>query len=281
MEDNNKLLTQMAEIKKLSDENDFYNLSLKLKSYIFRLRRKKNYTSIQNLIEYSINLIKEKKINENWTSTTLNIIEWSDENMKLSKNDEFDLKFYDNLIILLNRLPFSIKKRQVFDKINKNYFSGNNEIILKILIKDSLSEKDYKYIHKALLHLKYDKIFTKQIFTNYFLDIKKNEKDLLITRFILMKIVIKRVKEAFDIFQDFRQDNFFKESLLCKMLEFLFESLLQKNKEVFEKLMGSCENCMRRDEDIGKCLKMIGSQYFGIQDSGSFNLMSMMGSMFS
>lgn len=132
-----------------------------------------------------------------------------------------------------------------------------------------------------LLHLKYDKEYFKKVFLDYFSNVKENEKDLLVTRFILMKIIIKRVKEAFDIYQDFKNFDFFEKSLFNKMFDFLFLSIKDGDKNIFGNIVTSFENSFKRDKDIKKIMSMIGSQYFGIQDQGNFNLMSMMGSMFS
>lgn len=61
------------------------------------MRRKKEYQEIQNLIEHTIELIKNKEVCENWTNTTLNILEWSDDNIKLLENEEFNLNYYGEI----------------------------------------------------------------------------------------------------------------------------------------------------------------------------------------
>ncbi len=63
--------------------------------------------------------------------------------------------------------------------------------------------------------------------------VKLDEKDLLLTRFVLMKVLINKTGHAYKIYSEFANNSYLKNSLLKEFLYYLFESLKLRDKEIF------------------------------------------------
>ena len=101
------------------------------------------------------------------------------------------------------------------------------------------------------------------------------------TRYALTKIALNKTAQSYSFVMDFAQDKAFEQSLLLNFLKYLFKAIQFKSKELFDITRETFENSLKRDPEFEKLLSKIGSGYFGIQEKQNFNLMSMMGSLFS
>ena len=82
-------------------------------------------------------------------------------------------------------MDFSKHKQSTFTKINRKFFEQNNEAILMMLGSDATKAADFKYAQRVLLHLKLNADFSNYVFTEWSKQTAANEKELLITRFVL------------------------------------------------------------------------------------------------
>ena len=92
--------------------------------------------------------------------------------------------------------------------------------------------------------------------------------------------MVKKLEEAYDIYVHYKNSDYLEEDSLCSELLFhIFESLRLKDEEVFKAVIDSFQNTLKRDGDIEKIVKKIGSIYFGITDGSGVDMLSMLGSM--
>lgn len=80
---------------------------------------------------------------------------------------------------------------------------------------------------------------------------------------------------------DFEEREEFKNTLLLNFIKFVFKAIQNKSKELFETALEVFQNSIKRDPEFEKLLSKIGFGYFGIQEKQNFNLMNMMGNLFS
>ena len=86
----------------------------------------------------------------------------------------------------MQKLKFSNKKLQLLSNIHKIVFKSQGEKIPLLIFEDSLVEKNYRLGQKCLLTLKYNKGTYERLFSLWASDLRENEKDLMIARFILL-----------------------------------------------------------------------------------------------
>lgn len=60
------------------------------------------------------------------------------------------------------------------------------------MIKDALKNKDFKFAQKAALSMCYEKNLIEELFNGWLLEVKEEEKDLLLIRFALTKIALNK-----------------------------------------------------------------------------------------
>ncbi len=174
-----------------------------------------------------------------------------------------------------------MKKRQIYNKINKSFYSGKNQEFMKVLLRDSLEFKDFNFAQKLVLQLKYKKDYVIQFFAEMSKYLKENESDLALTRIIFMKIALQKTAEAFYLFKDFENDPILKNSLLKELLTILFESLRLRSQIIFQEILESFANTIGRDQELEKILKKIGTSHLGMKFQGSFDIMNMMSNLIS
>lgn len=61
------------------------------------------------------------------------------------------------------------------------------------MILDSIEQKDFQFGQKACIQLYYKKDILEKFFAAWMNEIKDEEKDLVLARFILMKMAINRI----------------------------------------------------------------------------------------
>lgn len=71
-----------------------------------------------------------------------------------------------------------------------------------------------------------------------------------------------------------------KDSPLERLVYFCLEALRLRSKSCFQELFLSFENSLKRDPEIEKLLRKIGSTQLGLADASSFSLFSMLEGMF-
>ena len=92
---------------------------------------------------------------------------------------------------------------------------------------------------------------------------------------------MKRLEEAYDVYSYYKHSAYLEEDSLCsELLFYVFEALRLKDEEIFKAIVETFANTLRRDPDIEKIVKKIGSMYFGISDGSGMDMISMLGSMF-
>ena len=94
------------------------------------------------------------------------------------------------------------------------------------------------------------------------------------------KISVQKIEEAFDIFNDYKSSAYLNQSLLSRLLHFVFESIRHKNQEAFNQIFESFERSLARDPEFEKILKKIGTAYLGIAFEGGFSIMSLVEGLF-
>lgn len=52
---------------------------------------------------------------------------------------------FDLLVDIGQKIPYTPQKRQVYGRINKKYYNGNNEKFLEQMILDSIEQKDFQF----------------------------------------------------------------------------------------------------------------------------------------
>lgn len=83
------------------------------------------------------------------------------------------------------RIPYLKQKVNIFTKLNKKYYQGKKDEILIMLVNDCVLVENFSFVHKALLHLNYNRDLVSYVMTEWGKKIRETEKDLLITRFII------------------------------------------------------------------------------------------------
>lgn len=84
-------------------------------------------------------------MNAESANTILSLIELLLDVLSKKEEDELSLANFDLLVDLAQKLPISPQKRQLFGKINKKYYNGNNEKFLEVLISDAIVIKDFLF----------------------------------------------------------------------------------------------------------------------------------------
>jgi len=93
---------------------------------------------------------------------------------------------------------------------------------------------------------------------------------------------MKRLEEAYDIYSHYKNTSYLEEDTLCSELLFhIFESMRLKDGEIFKAVVSTFQNTIKRDPDIEKIVKKVGSMYFGINDGSGVDMLSMLSSMFA
>ena len=92
---------------------------------------------------------------------------------------------------------------------------------------------------------------------------------------------MQRLSEAYDIYYHYKHLEYLEEdSLSSELLFHLFESLRLKDSDLFKTITDTFQNTLKRDPDIGKIVRKIGSIYFGISDGSGMDMLNILGSMF-
>ena len=83
------------------------------------MRAKKNFETSRLLIDTALKKLKDCEVDDNWSSAVLSVLEMLYDDFQAVNLEVIDLKVYDLLVYLAEKLPHSTKKRQIFQKINK------------------------------------------------------------------------------------------------------------------------------------------------------------------
>ena len=91
---------------------------------------------------------------------------------------------------------------------------------------------------------------------------------------------MKKLEEAYDIYAHYKHSGYLEEDSLCSELLFhVFEALRLNDEEIFKAILDAFKNTLKRDNDIEKVAKKIGSMYFGISDGSGGDMLSMLSGM--
>ena len=83
------------------------------------------------------------------------------------------------------KIPYLKHKVNIFTKINKKYFQGKKDEILIMLVNDCVKGEDFGFVHRAILHLNYNRDLVNNVMVEWGSKVREGERDLLVTRFII------------------------------------------------------------------------------------------------
>lgn len=188
---------------------------------------------------------------------------------------------YDVLVDLGRHLPPCEKKRQIYGKFNQKFYQGNNQRFLHQMIEDAIEVKDFKFAQKANIQIYYSKELSQKLFSTWFESVQESERDLLLTRFVLMKTAVNKAKQAYEFYLDICNWPEIHNSPLNRFLQLFFKSLDIRSKQVFVRNREVFKGELERDPEFSKLLDRIGFIFLGIEMKQEFNLMSMIGNLFN
>lgn len=191
-----------------------------------------------------------------------------------TENPTMAPELLDDLLEKSGKCVFVEDKIRVWVKINNKFFGGKNEKILEFLARTALGEEKFALTQGFAVHCS-DLSISRALLLEWSKKGPSNEQDLYVIRYLLLKLVSKRQKEAEKLFAFFKEEGYL-DSLLANMIKFVFRSIDLNSAEVFERLLVTYEKSMQRDPELKMLMEKIGEVYFNIRKAQPTNFLATM-----
>jgi hypothetical protein len=270
---------EKADLEKLIDEKEVYNAQMKIKSTLFRLKRKKVFPEEGKTIMSFLQVFNDKYTPE-MDNIILELIQTYFDHIPsplstiLAKN--FDKLFID----LLNKVKYSQEKFRVFMKINKDVFNLKKQEYFSILAMESVEFGHYNIFQQTLMLSDFDEENIQMSFEIYLDKLPETEKNLALLRYVLYLMINKKMKTAYKTYEALQGIQGFGGSDEQKILEFLFFAIRMKNEKCFLQVESKYQIVIKRDSTIEKMITKVGEMYCGVANRGGFDIMGMMQGLF-
>jgi hypothetical protein len=262
-------------LENLIREKEIYNAQMKIKSTLFRLKRKKAFPQEGKTILSFLSVLNRLHTSE-MDNMILTLIETffkdipSPLSVVLAKQQD---KLFSEL---LNKIRYSKEKVRLFMKINKEYFDSTKEEYYSILAMEAVEFGDYNIFQQTLMLSAFDEENVQMVFEIYLDKLAPHEKNLALLRYVLYLIINKKMKTAYKTYEAFQGIQGFGNSDEQKILEFLFVAIRMKSDKCFLKMEEKYKMVIERDETVRKMMEKIGSASCGVQGKGGFDILGMM-----
>lgn len=100
-------------------------------SKINRKISKKELEEAEVIVISVLKMLNESEINIDNSNTIFIVIELLLKVLSSKEEDDMSLENFDLLVELGQKIPYTPQKRQVYGRINKKYYNGNNEKFLE------------------------------------------------------------------------------------------------------------------------------------------------------
>ena len=262
-------------LEKLIDENEVYNAQMKIKSTLFRLKRKKAFPEEGKTIMSFLEVFNDKYTKE-MDNIILELIETYFDHIP-SPLSTILAKNYDQLFIsLLNKLTYTKQKYRIFMKINKEVFNLKKEQYFSILAMESVEFGHYNIFQQTLMLSHFDEENIQMSFEIYLEKLQPSEKNLALLRYVLYLMINRKMKTAFKTYEALQGIQGFGGSDEQTILDFLFFAIRMKNEKCFLQLESKYKLVITRDPTIEKMMTKVGEMYCGVAKKGGFDIMGMM-----
>jgi len=180
----------------------------------------------------------------------------------------------DDLLNKCSTVEFIPDKIRVWVKINNKFFNGKNGKILNFLSQSALENEKFAMAQGFSVHC--DNLdVAKELLLKWAKKAPSYEQDLYIIRYLLLKLVSKRSKEAEKLFAFFKEEGYL-DSLLANMIKYIFKSIELNSADVYSQLAVTYEKSLQRDPELGILMEKIGEVYFNIKKPQQTNFLATM-----
>ena len=264
-----------AALEKLINEKEIYNAQMKIKSTLFRLKRKKAFPEEAKTIMSFLDVLNNLHTNE-MDNMILELIQTYFDHIPAPLSTILAKNYGKLFSELLNKIKYSKEKFRIFMKINKEVFNLKKEAYLSTLSMEAVEFGDYNIFQQTLMLSPVDEENLEMIFEIYLEKLEQNEKNLALLRYVLYLMINKKMKSAYKTYMAFQGIQGFGGSDEQKILEFLFFSIRMKNDKVFLKMEEKYQLVLKRDETINKMVGKVGEMFCGVKSRGGFDIFGMM-----
>lgn len=112
-------------------------------------------------------------------------------------------------------------------------------------------------------------------FEQYVEAVPSKEKNLVLIRFVLYMMIHKKMKEAFQVNEFFKNIQGYAASNESQMLGYLFRAAKVNNLEIYQAIIEKYDGVIGRDPSVKKMVDKVGEDYCGAESNGGFNMFSM------
>lgn len=194
------------------------------------------------------------------------------------ENPTMEPELLDDLLQKCTLVAFIQDKVRVWVKINNKFFNGKNGKILEFLSKNCMRQKEYAMAQGFSVHCENLEV-SKELLLGWMGKAQSEEQDLYVIRYLLLKLVARRPKEAETLYTFFKEEGYL-DTALANMIKYIFQSLKLNSGEVFSQLSVTYEKSLQRDPELGMLMEKIGEMYFNIRKPQATNFLANMMSQF-
>ena len=264
-----------AALEKLIESNEVYNAQMKIKSVLFRLKRKKAFPEEGKTIMSFLSVFDEKHSAE-MDNVILELIQTYFDHIPAPLSKILARNFEGVFASLLNKIKYSKEKFRVFMQINKEVFEMKKQEYFSSLAMEAVEFGDYHIFQQTLMLSQVDEDNLQMSFEIYLEKLPPHERNLALLRYILYLMINKKMKTAYNTYEAFKGIQGFGGSDEQKILEFLFFSVRSKNEKCFLLVESKYKLVLERDPSLQKMVGKVGEIYCGVSKRGGFDILGMM-----
>lgn len=259
-------------ISRLISSNDFYGLEQILKSRISRLRSRRKGDEAFALLLEALDALSSAESPS--TNSQLNLLDL----LASVVGETPDLEIPVELVApILAKIPFSKPKVGVATRL---YKLSKDRTLLMDLYNECVEHREFALAQRIAISADVSVENVICLINKWVVELPDSEKDLLIARFILYLLILKKFNTAKELYEKVGGAEASRDSLLLESIGKLFISIERKNKEWFKALVESVPRTLQRDPELGKLFKKCGKVYLGVED-GAPDLFAMFESFLS